>query len=152
MKRSVAIVTLVILALAVPASMLAQQNSKAEQQLRELRNTLNQALLKGDIAMLEKDLADETITIRENGSLASKAELLESFRSGKVKYDSLEESDTNIRIYGKTAVMTSIRKVTGQAFGKAMSGQTRNTYVYVYRNGKWLPVLHQMTAIMPPTT
>jgi len=47
MKRSLAIATLVILALAVPATLLAQQNSKAEKEVRALIEQSRQVNLKG---------------------------------------------------------------------------------------------------------
>jgi hypothetical protein len=48
MKRSLAIVTLVILALTVPASMLAQQNSKAEKEVLAVVEEIRQSVIKGN--------------------------------------------------------------------------------------------------------
>jgi ketosteroid isomerase-like protein len=151
MKRSLAIVTLVILALAVPASMLAQQNSKAEKKVRAVIDELKQAQLKGGAegaAILEKYFADDYVRIFTDGRVFNKAETLGSFRTGKTKYESFEYSDLKIRIYGHTALATAIVKTTGTTYGGSTSPTgVRWTQVFVKRTGKWQPVLTQTTRL-----
>jgi len=124
--------------------------SEAEQQVRELHNTLNRARLKADVAVLDKGLADEFILIQPNGTVVGKAELLEAIRGGKIKDYSIEESDPKIRVYGDTAVMTTVEKTTGEQFGMPSSGLFRNGMAYAKRGGKWVAVLHQMSPIVTP--
>ena len=64
MKPRFVIIMLLVLALAVPASMLAQQNSKDEQQIRALIEESRQANLKGGaeaIAFFQKSLPDDYV-------------------------------------------------------------------------------------------
>jgi len=149
MKPHWVIVVLLVLALAVPAQIVAQ-GSKAEQQVRTVASENMQAVLEADIAPLDRNWAAEFTAIQPNGTVMGKAELLEQFKSGKIKYDSLEESDARIRIYRNTAVMTSTWKRIGMAFSNPVNVQTRNTYVFVKRGGRWLTVLEQITRIVPP--
>jgi len=105
------IVMLLVLALAVPASMLAQQNSKAEKEIRTVMAELEQANLKGGAeaaALLDKLIADDFTRIPPNGTALTKAEIMDGWRSGKIKVASLEVSDIKVRIYGHTAVVTGI--------------------------------------------
>ncbi len=155
MKRSLAIVTVVILALAIPASMLAQQNSKAEKEVRAVLAQSDEGNRKGGaeaVAIFEKIVADEWIRIAPNGAVFTKAELLNNFRTGKTKFESLETSDVKIRIYGQTAVVTGITTETGLRFGASVAGRTRWTRVLVKRGGVWQVVLFQSTQIAEPTT
>ena len=150
MKPLFVIVMLVILAMAVPATMLAQQ-SKAEQEVRAAIEESRQAQLKGGAegaAILEKSFADDYTRIFTDGRIFNKKQTLDNFRAGKIKYESFEISDLRIRIYGNTAVSSAFAKTTGTTYGVATSPTgVRQTQVLVKRNGKWQAVLAQTTRI-----
>ena len=146
MKRLVAIVAIVVLALAIPDRMLGQE-SKAEQQIHKVSNENMQAMLKGDTATLDRNWVDEFIVIQPNGTVLTKAENLARVSSGGIQFTTTEELDSKIRIYGKTAVMTTTWKRTGS--GDPLQALTRNTYIFVKRDGRWQAVLRQMTSITP---
>jgi len=87
MKRSLAIVTLVILALSVPVQMLAQQ-SKAEKEVLAVVDEINQANRTGGAegaAALEKYLADGLVRVPVNGALLTKDDILNGYRTGIIK-------------------------------------------------------------------
>ena len=155
MKRSSAIVTVVILALVVPASMLAQQNSKAEKEkeVRAVLDEVQKAVLKGGVeaaAFFDKYNADDFTLIGPNGAVQTKAANLEGFRSGKTGYQKMDFSDVKVRIYGNTAVVTGIVKFIGEQAGVKYTGdQYRFTRVFVRQGGIWKHVLLQNTRITP---
>src|ERR1035441_8858752 len=102
MKPRLAIVTLVVLALAVPASMLAQQNSKAEKEVRAVLDELTQANLKGGAeaaSIFDKYYEDNFVRILSDGKVRTKADTLDGFRSESVKFESFSISDVKIRLY-----------------------------------------------------
>jgi ketosteroid isomerase-like protein len=148
MRRLSSVVIAVILCLA-PVPMLGQAD-KAEQQVRELCNSLNQALIKADVPTLNKIFADEFTIIRPNGTAVGKAEAVKDVESGKTKFESIEASDSTIHVYGNTAVLTTVERTSAQIGGRAISGQARNTYVCVKRDGRWVVVLRQITPVVPP--
>jgi hypothetical protein len=148
MKRFFTIVAVSVLAMAVSAVM--AQESKAEQEVHALNRSNTQALLQGDIATLDRNMADEFMGILRNGAVVSKAEVLNNFKNGRSTYDSIEELDSKVRIYGETAVLITTEKSTGKMAGVPFSGQYRNTFVYVKRDGRWVSVLRHMTTIMQP--
>jgi ketosteroid isomerase-like protein len=155
MKRSLAIVTLVILALAVPTLMLAQQNSKAEKEVRAVLDELTQANLKGGTegaAIFDKYLAVDVTRIPANGAIYNKAEVLDDFRTGKQTVRTYDLSDVKIHIYGNTAVVTGILNNVGAGplagDSEMKSRQFRFTRVFVKRGGTWQNVLYQSTLIM----
>jgi ketosteroid isomerase-like protein len=151
MKRFLVIFGVLVLGLIAPALTLGESgNAQAKQQVRELCNALNQALLKADIATLDKIFADEFIIVRPNGMVANKAVAIKDVESGKTKFESIEQLDSTVHIYGNTGVMTTLEKTSAQIGGHPVSGQARNTYVCVKRDGRWQVVLRQITPIQPP--
>jgi ketosteroid isomerase-like protein len=151
MKRSLAIVTLVIVALAAPVQMLAQQNSKAEKEVRTVLDGARKAVLKGGVeaaVYFDKYNADDFTLIGPNGAVQTKAENLEGWRSGKTGYQKMDFSDVKVRIYGNTAVVTGIVKFLGEQAGvKYNDNQYRFTRVFVRQGGIWKHVLLQNTRI-----
>jgi len=150
MKRGLAIVALVILALAVPVSTLAQQSSKAEKEVRAIIDELTAANLKGGpevVPIFDKYLADDFVRIPPSGATYTKADMLDGWKTGKIKVQSAELSDLKIRVYGNTAVVTAISTTKSNVLGEAMSGQSRYTRVLVKRGGTWECVLYQNTTI-----
>lgn len=66
------------------------------------------------------------------------------------KFESIDASDSTIHVYGNTAVLTTVERTSAQIGGRAISGQARNTYVCVKRDGRWVVVLRQITPVVPP--
>jgi hypothetical protein len=149
MKPRLLIVMLLVFALAVPASMLAQQNSTAEKEVRAVLDQSDQANLKGGAeaaATFDKIIGDDYTRIPANGAALTKADIVNGFKTGKIKVQSLKNSDIKIHIYGHTAVVTGI--LTEEAFlGAPVTGSSRWTRVLVKRNGVWQLVLFQNTNI-----
>ena len=115
-KRHLAVVTLVILALAVPATMLGQQNSKAEKEISTILEELRQMPLQaGDYAVktTEKYYTDDMVRIPGYGALYTKADMIEGFKKTQTKADSFEFSDVTIRIHGNIAVVSGIESGKG---------------------------------------
>ena len=153
MKRLLVIVAVLVLALVAPDLTLGQtRHAHAEQQVHDLCNSLNQALVKADVPTLDKIFADDFTIIRPNGMVVNKADAVKDVESGKTKFESIEELDSKIHIYGNTAVMTTLEKTSAQIGGHPISGQARNTYVCVRQGGRWLVVLRQITPVPPPKT
>jgi hypothetical protein len=104
MKRHLAIVTLVILALAISVPVAWSQGGNAEQQIKTLSDQISAAMLKGDASFLEKVYADDYTGIRGDGSVLTKAQEVELFKSDAFKYEALKVQDWKVRVYGNTAV------------------------------------------------
>jgi ketosteroid isomerase-like protein len=119
------------------------QTNKAEQQIIDLHKAMEEALHKGDIATIDKYLADDFAVIIPNGSLWTKADLLNAAKNGR-KHEVTKDADVKVRIYGNTAVLTIIDQ------GTEPGPATRNTYIWVKRNGQWVSTLAQLTAVAPP--
>ncbi len=146
MKRIV-----IVLAFVVAASALAWgQGGNVEQSIRALDEQVRQAALKGDVAAFDKLYADDYIATNILGVTSTKAQVLENFKSGKLKFDAIEISDTKVRVYGDTALVNTTANVKGHFGATDISGQYRGVRVWVKRKGQWQSVSFQATRIAPP--
>ena len=133
-----------------PAGEKAGMAGNAEQELTQLTDQYIAALKSKDTAALERIWADELTFITLRGDVQTKAQRLADIQSGANRFDSLETSDRKVRVYGDTAVMTSLTTLKGQYKGQEASGQFRVTNVFVRRGGGWQIVSLQMTPIATP--
>ncbi len=131
-------------------STLAQaQQSNVDAELRRVVDEARSANVRADVATLDKHLASDYIRIRSNGSVQSKADILDWFKTGKLKMSVDDASDVTIHSYGNTAVVVTTENVKGVLMGKEYAGQYRDSRVFVKRAGEWKEVLHTSTKIMP---
>jgi len=133
-----------------PASEKVGMAGNAEQELTQLTDQYIAALKGKDTAALERIWADDLTFINPGGAVFTKAQRLADIQSGANRFDSLEASDRTVRIYGDTAVMTSLTTMKGQYGGQDASGQYRVTNVFAKRGGGWQIVSLQMTPIVTP--
>lgn len=144
-KRSLVLAAFLALILA-PAARLAAQSDK-EKAVREVLRQMIDADLKDDAAELDGTLASDYVIIRDNGVVRSRTETLEGIKSHSTKFEAFDLSDTQVRLYGDTAVVTFHANIKGSRAGKDMSGQFVETRIFVNRAGAWRAVLAQRTRI-----
>ena len=145
MKRLV-----IVLACIVVASALAlAQGGSVEQSIKAMTEQLDQAILKGDVATYDKLLADDYISIGQLGTSSTKAQVLENIKSGKVKFEAIDESDMKVRVYGDTALVNYTANIKGHFGDTDISGQWRVVRVWVKRKGQWQTVSFQATRVAP---
>ncbi len=139
---------LVFLLAAAPFLVFSQTKNGDAKVLRELKridDEFHNAFRTADAATLNLLLADRFIWTHSTGEVQTKSELLADFKSGELKYESLETDDVKIYFYGKAAVANgrSTRKYPNQdAF------QIRYSVFYVKQRGKWQAVAFH-TTILP---
>lgn len=114
------------------------QKHELRHEIDQLEDTWRTAILKGDTNTIGSLLADDYMAITPNGTLQTKEESLASLRSGGVRFTSLDFSDRKVRIYGGTAVVTSLADVQAVTPEGSVSGAYRYTRVYVRdAQGAW---------------
>jgi hypothetical protein len=118
-----------------------------EQQIRALHDQGRQAALKGDGSFFEEHMAASYFGIGGDGRLRTKAESIQDFKSGGIKYESIDERDVKVNTYGNTAIVNSMASVKLISNGKPISGDYRATFVYVKQGGNWREVAFQSTPV-----
>ena len=106
-----------------------------------------QAMVRGDVEALGRLLPDDLTYTHASGVIDTKASLLASIKSGKLKYKSIDPGQPHVRVYGNTAVLTGTATVQVES---TMAGpapfQIHFTDVYVKKGaGPWQAVAWQST-------
>ncbi len=130
---------------AAPAD--AASGKVVEQEVINLMSRLEEAHRHADAAFFEHVYASDFSAITPSGELASRAEVLQAWKSGAVKYDSYEYDDVHVRVYEETAVVTNRSTRKGHINARDATGQFRQTRVFVKRQGQWQMVTSQVTRI-----
>jgi hypothetical protein len=89
------------------------------------------AIKKADLSVLEKMLHDDLLFNLPDGNTITKEFDLDSYRSGKMKIDSLEASDQVINIIDDTAVVAVTVSLKGAFNNNPISGVFR--YIRVWK-------------------
>lgn len=144
MKRRMTMLAVVCFVAAFCSVAIAQNT---EEEIKKLEMDRAAAVVKGDMAMVEKQTSDDYTLINADGQMASKQQMIEAFKSGKSKLSMNDLSDMKVRVYGNTAVVTGKSKVNGMMNGKDATGSVIYTRVYVKKGGHWQSVALQQTRI-----
>jgi|SRR5215813_8021722 len=121
--------------------------ASAEDEIKDLEEIRNQAVLHGDVGVLDRLTSDDYTFITLRGEMRTKSDILKGFASGSFHYESRQISDLKVRVYGDTAVVTGRSVQKGMENGKDYSGDYWFTRVYVKQKGHWLTVALQTTLI-----
>jgi len=121
--------------------------ASVESQLKKLEQDRTQAVVKGDVATLDKITADDYMFINRFGQVSDKQQTLDAIKNGGIKLSSNKLSDLKVRVYGNTAVVTGRSEAQGKISGRDASGPVLFTRVYVKKDGRWQSVAFQQTAV-----
>ena len=121
-----------------------------ERELTQLVNDLNAAIVKPDLAFLERVLDNDYVHYRPHGDVENRAQYLEDRKNGSVDFDSLVADEIKVRVYGDTAIVTYRSTAKGKDKDGPIDEQRRWTRVFVRKNGQWKLVQAQGTTIKKP--
>jgi ketosteroid isomerase-like protein len=124
-------------------------SASVEDQIKKMEKDRAAAVVKGDVATLEKLTSDDYMFINAYGQLSDKATTMNGIKTGNIKLTSNEVSDLKVRVYGNTAVVTGKANSKGTIGGRELKAPVLFTRVYVKNNGKWQSVAFQQTPIAP---
>ena len=133
------------LLLALAGDRLFAQPPAIEQAVRQVEDRRIKATIDDDLATLEAILADDLTYGHSNGVVDTKASYMETLRSGKTKYQTIERLPSVVRVYGNTAIITGTATVGLR--GQAAPFTLRYTLAYVMRDGQWRMVAWQSTRL-----
>lgn len=150
MKRIIVCVTL---AFVVPLVTLGQaketsRDGNTEQEILRLENEGRAATLTNDLPANDRLLADNWINVNADGSVTTKAKLMELLKDASFKILSIENDEVMVRIFGDAVLVTgrSTTKRTDEG-GEILTRQARFTRVYVRKHGRWQVVSAHNTLI-----
>jgi ketosteroid isomerase-like protein len=110
-----------------------------------LNNASNEALLSADWKTVERIHANDLVFTNADGSVTHKADLVDSIRSGDMKFESIEMSDVKVQALGNVAVVTGRVVERGRYKTDDLSGTYRFTDVWAKQDGSWQMVIGHET-------
>jgi ketosteroid isomerase-like protein len=108
-----------------------------------------EAAQKVDLETLAKLLADDLTYTHSTGRLETKAAFLESLKTGKLQFKTIEPADLQVRVFGTTAVINGTAKMSVVNEGQAKDIALRFTDVWVNHAGRWQMVAWQSSKTEP---
>ncbi len=109
------------------------------------------ALVRGDIAALDRILADDFVLIGVvDGSEIPKTALLAAIGLRRVEFESIEPSENRARVYHTTVVVTGRTEMKGRMGVTPFALSSRYTHVFAEQEGECRLVAAQGTLIPPP--
>ncbi len=149
------ILAAVVMVLAVACQAFAQAKPAAmapsasvEKELIKLENDWNDAMVKRDMATLNRVMADDWTIIDPDGIIVTKAEFLASIKSGEDVFTSAVGDEWKVRVYVDAAVVLGRWTAKEQYKGKDVSGQYRYTDTWIKKAGRWQCVATAGTKII----
>jgi ketosteroid isomerase-like protein len=118
------------------------------QEIQELEADFRRVHLTGDADGLAELDADDVLSINAEGHVRGKDWLVEAYRTGTVRDESMDTDDVNIRVYGDVAVVT-LRLALRRHYGdRTVDGRFRITRVWVKEGSPRQIVVTQSTRIV----
>jgi hypothetical protein len=109
--------------------------------------TLRQAMLAGDVPVLETLLADDLLFVTDTGAIVGKQADLAAHRAGLLRLTAMEPSQLEVRAYGSTAVVSVRMLVVGSYEGEEFAGPFRYLRVWMPFGDGWQVVAGNVTPI-----
>jgi len=109
---------------------------------------LREAMLAGDLKVLDALLADDLVFTDQTGKRLTKADDLATHRLGRLKITQINISDQQVRPSGTCAIVTLVANVGGSFDGHSFSGRFAYTRVWERPDGNWRVAAAHCSAIV----
>jgi len=127
-----------------------EKKHDTKKQVEALEEQWRLAQLAGDVATMDKMLADDFIGISMSGQVNTKAQQLERVRTRKLVVSKVELSDMKVKLVGSIAIVTCQAEVEGTSESGSMKGLYRYTRIYQrLPTGEWKITSFEATRIRP---
>jgi hypothetical protein len=117
---------------ALPAS-----EASVPEELSQLERIWNEAHVAGNADVLERLSADDVVVTVSGMQPMTKSEAFAVLRSGRMKFQRYQTSDTRIRMYGDAAVVTGRLQRTRTMGDRIVEDDWQFTKVYTHVSGAW---------------
>ena len=110
------------------------------------------AVKRNDAETMGRILDDNFVLILGNGTVITRAQLLDGARSGQIVYERQDEEpgSQTVRVWGDTAVVTALLWLRGTNEGNAFDRRLWFSDTYVRTPNSWRYALGQASLPLPP--
>lgn len=118
-----------------------------EEEVKDLLEARTAALVRGDISVLSRILADDFVYTNASGRVFDKEAYIAFYiSSGRMRWHAQDLDDVRLGLYGAVAVMTCRIHDRATFDGQELDAHFRSTQVFVRRADGWRYVAGQTTA------
>jgi len=145
------ILTLVVLAATTTTlqTQSAQRDAASAEEVKKqiiaLDQQLNDAAVQGNMKFFSKIMSEGYVGVAPNGMILSQSLIGAHYQAGTLRYESVVNSDIDIKVHDNCAVLTAISAVKGHDGDTDLSGVYRIMRVFLKRNGEWQIIAFQAT-------
>ena len=123
----------------------------SDPEIVDLEEQIRAAQLNADVEALDRLISEELLFTGPDGQLATKAQDLEAYRSGVVRFLEHEPEELRVRRVGSALAVSALRaRLAVEVGGQIARGTYRYTRVWARENGKnWRVVGGHVSAVPP---
>ena len=151
MRRVFIVLVLIVAGIGISSGKAAERadansNDETKKEVLKIEQELQQAVVKDATKILDQTFADGMIWLTSTGRFLTKSEVLADIRSGNLSEFSFKSDDSQVNVYGNTAIVYRTTTEHDKGTGKNETPPRTVTDVFVKRDGKWQMVAHGATS------
>ncbi len=135
--------TFVLAACFATLAIAADKTAAVEKEITKIEHELVDAVLKGDVGVLARYTDPDWTFITPAGEVWTWPQTSDLLKKGALKSTAIKLEEVKVKVYGNTAIASTLDTETTTLNGKDISGQYRGTDVFLNRDGKWKVVASQ---------
>ncbi len=125
----------------------ASEITSPKGELLSMQQRRFEAMVRAELPALKLLLAEDLTYTHTNGKTDSKASFLSMIESGSLKYEAIEMTSSNVRMYGNTGVITGRVMMRVLYYGMSMPLAISFIEVQFKSEGRWQLVAWQSTRL-----
>ena len=128
----------------------SKQNDALEQSIRKLELAESDAVVRSDVAALEKLWAEDFTVNNPNNQISrGRKEVIARVRSGLLKYSSFVREIESVGFYGDTVIVMGLETIvpSGSSADAGKTIRRRYTNIWMNRKGRWLLTVRHANVI-----
>ena len=114
-------------------------------QIIALDQQLNDAAVQGNMKFISQMMSEGYVGVAPNGMILRPSLIAAHYQTGMLRYESVVNSDIDVKVHDNCAVLTAISAVKGHDGETDLSGTYRIMRVFLKRNGEWQIIAFQAT-------
>ena len=122
----------------------SNKSQRNEQQILNLFEAGDKALMAADVESLSQIFADDYIQYDDSGKPHTKRAILATLRSGALRYPSIVSTQRTVRLFGDTAVVHGSESDEVEVAGRRSTVRYLYLDVLMKRNGEWKIIASQL--------
>jgi ketosteroid isomerase-like protein len=120
---------------------------EAAEAVKNFQRDLFDALTRRDSAFLTRNYSDDYLLTDQFGQVLNKAQAISGMQSGELTYEQITTSDSNIRVFGDTAIENGGVAIKGKHKGQEINGDYRFMLALVNRERRWQVLAMQLSLV-----